>query len=340
MAQSIPSTMRASQWTTISDTIEKSLKVNNNASLPKSANSLGKDQTLVKVHYAALNPVDYKLPEMPIVGRFAIPKPASPCMDFSGVVVKTSRSDLKPGQAVFGKTEPPLFGAMAEYVVAGRQGVVALPEGVKFEEAACVGVAGLTAYQCIVPNVKSGDKVFINGGSGGTGTFGIQFAKAAGCEVTTTCSGPNVDLCKSLGADEVIDYKSEDVYEKLKRSGKRFDHIVDFVGAPDLYWQAHHFSKPQAKVTNVGAAMTLDFFRRLLPIFILPGFLGGGTMKYQFLTCQADESDFKQIGQWMAEGKVKPIIGETFSLDEVPKAFEKLKTGRVRGKLVVKVSND
>ncbi|KAI5241675.1 NAD(P)-binding protein [Aureobasidium subglaciale] len=339
MAASIPSTMRASQWTSIPNSIEKSLKVNNNAALPKSAKSLGKDDTLVKVHYVALNPVDYKLPEAPIVGRIAISKPASPCMDFAGVVVKTSRSDLRPGQAVFGKTEPPLFGAMAEYLVAGRQGTIALPDGVKPEDAACVGVAGLTAYQCIAPNVKSGDKIFINGGSGGTGSFGIQFAKALGCEVTTTCSGPNVELCKSLGADEVIDYRTQNVHETLKRSGKQFDHIVDFVGSPELYWQAHDFSKKEAKVVNVGATMSLDFFRRLLPIFILPGFLGGGKMKYEFLTCRAKEDDFKQIAKWMAEGKVKPVIGEMFSLEEVPKAFEKLKTGRVRGKLVVKVSN-
>lgn len=340
MAASIPSTMRASQWTSITGTIEKSLKVNNNAALPKSANSLGKDQTLVKVHYAALNPVDYKLPEAPFVGQFAISTPASPCMDFAGVVVKTLRSDLKPGQAVFGKTEPPLFGAMAEYLVAGRDGTIALPDGVKPEEAACVGVAGLTAYQCIAPNVKAGDKVLINGGSGGTGSFGIQIAKALGCEVTTTCSGPNVELCKSLGADEVIDYKTQDVHEVLIRSGKRFDHIVDFVGSPELYWAAHYFSKDTTKMVNVGATMTLDFFKRLLPIFLLPRFLGGGRMKYEFLTCHAKEDDFKQIGSWMAEGKVKPVIGEMFTLEDVPKAFEKLKTGRVRGKLVVKVSDE
>ncbi|KAH0168600.1 NAD(P)-binding protein, partial [Aureobasidium melanogenum] len=340
MAASIPSTMRASQWTSIQGTIEKSLKVNNNAALPKSANSLAKDQTLVKVHYAALNPVDYKLPEAPVVGNFAISKPASPCMDFAGVVVKTTRSDLRPGQAVFGKTEPPLFGAMAEYLVAGRDGTIALPEGVKLEDAASVGVAGLTAYQCIVPNVKAGDKIFINGGSGGTGSFGIQIAKAMGCEVTTTCSGPNVELCKSLGADEVIDYRTQDVHETFLRSGRRFDLIVDFVGLPELYWQAHDWSKEGAKVVNVGATMSLDFFRRMLPIFLLPRFLGGGKMKYEFLTCHAKEADFTQIGKWMAEGKVKPVIAKVFSLEDVPKAFETLKTGRVRGKLVVKVSNE
>jgi NADPH:quinone reductase-like Zn-dependent oxidoreductase len=282
--------MRASQWNSIPHSIEKSLKVNSEVPLPKSAKSLGKDETLVKVIYATLNPVDYKLPEAPIVGRLAISKPASPCTDFAGIVVKTSRSDLKPGQAVWGKTEPPAFGAMSEYVVAGRHGTIALPDGVKLEDAACVGVAGLTAYQCIVPHVKSGDKVFINGGSGGTGTFGIQFAKALGCEVTTTCSGPNVDLCKSLGADQVIDYRSQDVFETLKRAGKRFDHIVDFVGSPELYWAAHDFAKPSARVTNVGATMSIDFFRRLLPIFILPRFLGGGSIKYEFLACIAREA--------------------------------------------------
>jgi NADPH:quinone reductase-like Zn-dependent oxidoreductase len=149
-----------------------------------------------------------------------------------------------------------------------------------------------------------------------------------------------VELCQSLGADKVIDYRTEDALEVFTRAGKQFDLIVDFVGSPELYWNAHYFTKPTAKVVNVGATMTMDFFRRLLPIFLLPRFLGGGSLKYEFLTCHAKEDDFKQIGQWMAEGKVKPVIAEMFSLEDVPKAFETLKTGRVRGKLIVKVSNE
>lgn len=250
--------MRASQFTTATGGLEKNLQVNSNAALPKGANSLSKHQTLVRVNYAALNPVDYKVPEMPVVGYMAITKPASPSMDFSGKVVSTQRSDLKPGQWVFGKTEPPQFGALAEYCIIGQEGCVPLPEGVSPKEAACVGVAGLTAYQCIAPYVKQGDKVFINGGSGGTGTFGIQFAKALGCHVTTTCSGPNVDLCKSLGADEIIDYRTQNAVQSLIRSGTQYDLVFDTVGADfGLYWHAHHYLKPAKSYVCIGATPSL-----------------------------------------------------------------------------------
>lgn len=333
--------MKASQWTNASGGLEKNLKVNNNASLPKAANSLGKDETLVKVSYSALNPVDYKMAEMPLLGQFGISKPASPCLDYSGKVVATTRSDLKLGQSVFGKLDPPKFGAMAEYLVADREGCVALPEGATLKDAGSVGVAGLTAYQCVAPNVKAGDKVLINGGSGGTGTFGIQIAKALGCYVVTTCSGPNVDLCKSVGADEVIDYKTQDVVETLKRGGRQFDLIIDNVGTqPEIYWQCHHYLKPTAKYVTVGMTINLWAVYNMLSIFLIPSFLGGGQRKYEFLTANSKAVDYAAIGKLLAEGKVKPVIEETFTLDTVPEAFQKLKTGRVRGKLMVKISDE
>ena len=340
MSVGLPQSMRACQWSSAAGGLEKNLKVNGSASLPKGASSLSKDQTLVKVSYSALNPVDFKLPELPIVGQFVIKKPASPCMDYSGRVVATGRSDIKPGQLVFGKLEPPQFGALAEYIVVGREGVVPLPEGVKLQDAGCVGVAGLTAYQCIVPNVKNGDKVFINGGSGGTGSFGIQIAKAMGCYVATSCSGANVELCKSIGADEVIDYKSEDVIQTLKRKGTQFDLVVDNVGSPDLYWQSHHYLKTSGKVVTVGASPGLQVVIDMLKIFLWPSLLGGGQRKFQFLTCVVNAKQFAHIGEMMKEGKVKPVVDEVYNLEDASRAFQKLKSGGFRGKLVVKIAGD
>lgn len=330
--------MRACQWDSASGGLEKNLKVNSNAPLPNGANSLGKDQTLVKIYYSSLNPVDYKLPELPVVGRFAVSR--IPCLDFSGKVVSTGRSDLSPGQLVFGRTEPPAFGALAEYAVVGREGVVPLPENVKLQDAGCIGVAALTAYQCIVPNVKKGDKVFINGGSGGTGSYGIQFAKAMDCYVVTSCSGPNVELCKSLGADEVIDYKSENVIQTLKRKGTQFDLVIDNVGSADLYWQTHHYLKPDNKFVNIGATPGFGVVLDMLKIFLWPGFLGGGQRSYQFLNCTANAKQFTHIGELMAEGKVKPVIAEVYDLQDASKAFQKLKAGGFQGKLVVKVQEE
>lgn len=146
---------------------------------------------MIRVHAASLNPVDYKLAELPVVGRMAIPKPATPGLDFAGVIVKTgSGSGLKIGQRVFGKLEPKQqHGTLGEYIIGSKEGTVPLPEGISFEEGATMGVCGLVTYQCLVKNVKKGDRVLINGGSGGTGTFAVQIAKALGCEVVTTCSG-------------------------------------------------------------------------------------------------------------------------------------------------------
>ncbi|KAK5019302.1 hypothetical protein BJ546DRAFT_1039781 [Cryomyces antarcticus] len=341
MAASLPSTMKAWQYTDALGGLEKALHLNTSASLPPAGASLGSEQVLVKVEYASLNPVDYKFPEVPIVDRLAISKPATPGLDYAGRVVAVgSHGKLNVGQMVFGKLDNPKqqFGTLAEYTVTPRAGTVPVPDGVSAEDAACVGVAGLTAYQCIAPNVKSGENVFINGGSGGTGTFGIQIAKALGCHVTVTCSGANEALCRKLGADQVIDYREQDPVEALKSSGKKFDLVVDNVGMnSQLYYQCHHFTKATAKYVAVGMQPGLGALRDLVTRFIWPTWLGGGQRKFVFLMASTDYDAYAQIGQWMAEGKVKPVIDEVFAMEDVPNAFEKLKTGRAKGKVVVKV---
>ena len=160
-----------------------------------------------------------------MVTRFLIPRPATPGIDVVGKVVRPADgSDIRPGQIVFGASGTGVLagGALAGYAAAKKDAVAVLPEGVDPIWGATAGVAGLTAHQSIVPYVKDGSNVFINGGSGGTGIFGIQVAKAKGCYVTTSCSTPNVDLCKSLGADEVIDYKKQSVLDALKASGRKY----------------------------------------------------------------------------------------------------------------------
>ena len=344
--------MKAWQYSQSSNGIEKNLKLNNAAPLPPTAHSLGTDQVLVQVLSASLNPADYKLAEIPLVSALAIKKPATPAVDFAGRVVASgprsgkipsSEDLLKAGQLVFGKLDPlpARYGVLAEFTVAPRSGCVPLPaRGVGVDDAACVGTAALTAYQCIVPHVKAGDRVFINGGSGGVGSFGIQMAKVKGCFVATSCSGANVDLCKSLGADQVIDYQSQDLVAELKKMHK-FDLVVDNVGTPgELYWQAHHFTNAGAKFVQVGAGFSAGDIYRLASRMMWPGFLGGGKRPFQFLGTKNDYEQFQDIARWMAEGKVKALIDEVYGMeDKGPiRAFEKLKTGRVKGKLVVRVA--
>ena len=341
--------MKAWQFTKTAGGLEKDLKLNTSAPLPPNAASLAADQVLVQVISMALNPVDYKIAELPLVGRLAISKPSSPGIDYAGRVTAAgsnssdaSTFQLNPGQLVFGRLEAPTqFGTLADYTVALRTGCVPIPESVQIDDAASIGTAGLTAYQCVVPNVKPGYRVFINGGSGGTGIFGIQFAKVMKCHVVTSCSKANVELCASLGADEVIDYKRQNVVAELKKMGD-FDLVVDNVGTPsELYCQAHEFMKEGRKYVQVGANPSLRTVYTLSGRLLQPAFLGGGKRKFEFLNVKNKPEDFSQIAQWMQEGQVRAVVAERFGMDdEGPiKAFEKLKTGRAQGKILVGINN-
>lgn len=202
-----------------------------------------------------------------------------------------------------------------------------------------------------MPKIKgdgSGERVFINGGSGGTGTFGIQIAKAVGCHVTTSCSTGNVELCRGLGADVVIDYKTQDLVAELEKIGKQgggeqqFDLIVDNVGydPANLYWASPAYLKPGKSYVQPGSeGVTFGFVFDMLKKTYWPGFLGGGQRPWEFLGLVNKPEDLEQIARWMQEGKVRAVVDEVFGMeDKGPvRAFEKLRLGRTRGKIVVKV---
>lgn len=353
MASKLPTTMKAWQFTSTSPTLEQNLKLNSSAPLPKGATSLPADQVLVQVIAVSLNAIDFKAPEIPVIGRLMTGSPATPSIDFAGRVAatgpnskKVTSTDLKPGQLVFGRLDAPTkFGTLAEYTIAPRTGCVPIPAGVSVIDAAAAGSVALTAYQSIIPKIKSGagQRVFLNGGSGGTGTFGIQMARAAGCHVTTSCSTANVELCKSLGADTVIDYKSQDLFAELKKLPP-FDLVVDNVGsARELYWASPSFTKPGAQFVQVGApAISFGFVYEFLCRTLWPTFLGGGQRPWEFLPLTSKVDDYVQIGRWMQEGKVRAIVDEVFGTDEKGpvRAFEKVRTGRAKGKIVVKMADE
>jgi NADPH:quinone reductase-like Zn-dependent oxidoreductase len=332
-----PSIMRAWQYSSTKGGIEKNLKINSSVKLPKH----NANQHLVKVIATALNPVDYKPAENPLIGKL-IPKPATPVCDYAGRIVTAAvGSSLKPGQLVFGVpgSSPLAGGALAEYLVVEQTGTVAIPDGVDVADAATIGIAGLTAWQSIVPRVKKGDKIFINGGSGGTGVYGIQIAKAVGCHVTTTCSTVNVELCKRLGADEVVDYKKTSVLEALKANEPKFDLVIDNVGNDmELYWKCHEYTNPDAVYVRVAGSPSLGQIAEIIKIKAIPGFLGGGKRKQEGFFAQPNVEQLTTMADWMKEGKLKAIIDQNFPFEEAPSAFEKLKTGRTKGKIVVTVA--
>ncbi|KAF2194124.1 reticulon-4-interacting protein 1, mitochondrial precursor [Zopfia rhizophila CBS 207.26] len=332
-------TMKAWLYTTASGGLEKNL-YQPAAGAPKP--KISDDQILVEVLSMALNPADYKVPEMALVSKFMISKPASPGADFCGRVAATRKNvdSLQVGELVFGAIPTyAKYGSLAQFIVASREEYVSMPEEIQIDDAASIGVAGLTAYHSIAPNVKDGDKIFVNGGSGGTGIFCIQIAKALGCHVTTSCSTANINLCKSLGADEVLDYKSIDIIKKLEEMGQVFSLVVDNVGSPsNLYKASTSFLPPSGKFVQVGMDTSLDSAKQIAGNTLLPGFLGGGKRKYEFLMLKNSADSLTQLGKWMKEGKIKAVIDSVFEFDDALKAIEKLKTGRARGKIVVHVS--
>lgn len=339
-SNTLPQTMRAAHWRTMKSGIDKSLTLNSSANLPANAKSLSKGQSLVKVAYASINHLDYKVAELPL-SSMLFTKPVTPGLDYSGTIASTTLDYLKVGQKVFGRTELPTGGTLAEYVVVGEKGIAAVPDGVSTRDAACIGICGTSTAHSLMPFVERGDRVFINGGSGGVGVFAIQVAKTLGAHVAVTCSASNADFCRSLGADEIIDYKSQNVLEVLKNREETFDLVYDTIFSDaNLYWQSHQYLKPHGRYICVGFPPTFHFFKTLLSIKLLPGWLGGGKRPFKFHSVVANRKDFEQVVDWIRDGKVKVVIEEEYGLEDAGRAYGRLKEGRTRGKLVIRVGGD
>ncbi|KNG88070.1 putative zinc alcohol dehydrogenase [Aspergillus nomiae NRRL 13137] len=333
--------MKAWLYNSTKGGLEKNLIFSPDARNPGSPQG---DQLLIQVISTAINPADYKAPAMSTVcGKVLIATtPASPGMDFCGRVITmgtdTSARQFTPGQLVFGCLGMPRqFGTLGELILASATSIAPLPVGVDPDAAATIGVAGRSSYQSIVPYISTpGNRVFINGGSGGCGVYGIQIAKFLGCHVTVTCSTRNVQFCRDLGADEVIDYTTQDVLKELKSQGQVFDHVVDHIGLPEgLYEECHKFLKPGKVFVQVGASSMLTFAHRL----IRPAFLGGGKRKYVALLMKNHKDELVQIADWIQEGKIRVELDTVCEFEDTVKAFERLRSGRTRGKIVIHVTS-
>ncbi|KPM35903.1 hypothetical protein AK830_g10684 [Neonectria ditissima] len=300
--------------------LEKTLIVSTDIPLPNNAASLPEGHVLIKVVYTSLNPMDFKAAEAPLVGTLAFKR--IPGLDFAGTVVTSKDSRLKEGERVFGQTQPMNFGACAEYLVVAGHLCIAVPDAVSLEDASTIGIAGLMAYQTSVPFVEAGNSVFINGGSGGVGTYGIQIAKAVGCSVMTTCSGANADLCKRLGADEVIDYRTQNVVDTLKRSGKQYDLIVDniFLDA-QIYWSSPEYLNPAGRFVTMASGLRLGFIKDVSTTMLWPTVLGGGQRKSQLVGRTPDTQQYQRGSMWISEGAVKPVIEKTYDLEDIPRSI-------------------
>lgn len=348
MAQS--KTMKAWRFHEASGGVEKHMRLED-IPMPLHSETLVPDSTLIKVLTVCLNPVDIKFAETPYIGHQMHPMPAIPGLDGVGRVIDTADRSLRVGQLVmFRITEKQSKGALAEYVVVPREGCAALPEGVSAAQGATVGTCGVTAVQAIVPYVEAAiaaghpqPRVFINGGSGGTGTFQIQVAKAMGCHVVTSCSTPNVELCKSLGADVVVDYNVNPAQRALsemvqKDEAQMFDLLVDNVDLPwKLYKAAHQYLKPTGTYVQIGGDITWQSIKELAMIKLLPVALGGGRRRWTFLAMHTSREDAETVLAWMAQGKITIPIEDVIAFHDAPAAYRRLKEGRTRGKILVQL---
>jgi NADPH:quinone reductase-like Zn-dependent oxidoreductase len=295
------------------------------------------NQVLVKVRAASVNPLDLTI-RGPLVIRPLLglrkPKDTRLGVDYSGTVEAVGKNvtNFKPGDEVFGGKN----GALAEFVCAlADRAVVLKPANMTFEQAASVPVAAITALQGLRDKgkIQAGQKVLINGASGGVGTFAVQIAKSFGTEVTGVCSTRNVDLVRSIGADHVIDYTKED----FTNGAQRYDLIFDLVGN-------HSFSE-RRRILNPngicvmagigGAGWHEGFVTRLLGE--LNGYLRSRLVSQKFIAYIAhfNKADMAVLADLMQTGKITPVIDRTYKLSDVPEALRYLEQGHARGKVVI-----
>lgn len=328
-------TMKAWQSVAFTQPVEKTLQLS--ASVPRPRPS--PTEVIVRVHSTSLNPIDHKIMQLGFLSRMILTAPVTPGLDLCGAVVEagSSATHFKPGDVVFGACNGPFgHGALADYVAVSQDTLALAPAGVTEADLAAIATVGMTSFQALKDFVKPRDSVFINGGSGGTGVLTIQIAKQLGCRVTASCSTGNVELCRSLGADEVLDYTEGDVVQQLLARSSPFDLVLDNVGNPsNLYRAAHGFLRPSGMFVQVGLGMDLAALRQFLGNVAL-GCLRGRS-RYVFAVTKPNRADFEQLGAWMQEGRIRAVLDSVFEFGAVPDAFARLKTGRARGKVVVRV---
>ena len=305
------------------------------------------DEILVQVHAAGLNPIDNMIPKGTFKPILQFQLPATLGSDLAGVVVEVGSrvTRFKPGDAVFASIFDLGTGALAEFAVVPENAAALKPANLDFVQAASIPMVGLTSWQALKEraHLKPGQKVFIPAGSGGIGTFAIQLAKHLGAKVGTTTSTGNVDLVRSLGADEVIDYKKQefedvlrdydavlgtvrgDALEKSLRILKPKSTVVSLIGPPD----AAFARAPRHELLHgvrVRVAEPQDHSPR------------EETRRRVFIPVRASRrQQLAEIGELLEAGRIRPVIDKVFPFDQAKEALAYLEQGRAKGKVVVQM---
>ena len=295
------------------------------------------NQVLVKVQAASANPLDWHgIRGKPFIARLMgtgllRPKSSKVGADVAGRVEAVGKdvTQFKPGDEVFGGCN----GSFAEYACAREDRVALKPANLSFEEVAAVPVAAYTALQGLRDkgHIQPGQKVLVNGASGGVGTFAVQIAKSFGAEVTGVCSTRNLDMLRKIGADHVIDYTQEN----FTKNGQRYDLILDAVGN-------HSVSDYKRALNPEGVCVVVGFsgMSYMIQHMIVGSFASKtGSKKISMMLTKPNKEDLIFMKQLLEDGKVVPVIDRRYPLSEVPEAIRYLEAGHAQGKVIITVEH-
>jgi len=316
--------------------------------LTETAEPVVKDNdVLVQVYATGVNLLDAKIRN----GEFKIflpyKTPFTLGHDVAGIVTQIGSrvNKFKVGDEIYARPSDHRIGTFAEFISIHENDVAIKPKNISMEEASSIPLVALTAWQALVEkgNLKKGQKVFIQAGSGGVGTFAIQLAKHLGATVATTASSANIDLVKSLGADIVVDYKNEDFETILKD----YDLVLNSQDTKTLE-KSLRILKPNGKVISISGPPDPDFATDLgLPWFVklIMKVLSLGIknkakrlgVNYSFLFMRADGNQLTEITKLINDGIIKPVMDKVFPFDQTNEALEYVEAGRSKGKVVIKV---
>lgn len=293
--------------------------------------SIGKQDVLVAVKAAALNPIDYKLVQGHLKDMMQLDLPTGIGYDMSGEIVEVGSevNDFEVGDEVYGRVPQEYMGTVAEFVAVDAQVIAKKPTNVTFEKAASLPLAGLTAMQALQKaDLKEGDRVLIHAGSGGVGSFAIQYAKHLGAIVYTTTSGDNVDWVKALGADRVINYKEEN----YKDVANNLDVVFDTLG--DQYtFDAFKIIKEGGKVTSIVGPPDEETAKQMgMDNYEMPEklqkLMKEKSAQYTLTWMQPNSPQLKEIKTLVEDRTIRPVIDLVYSFEKAVEAFEYLAPGR------------
>ena len=308
---------------------------------------LNEYEVLAEIHAASINPIDFKIRDGKVKMLLKYEMPLILGNDFAGVITKVGSkvTRFKVGDEIYARPRKNKIGTFAEYIAIHEDDIALKPKNLSFEEAASIPLVGLTSYQALhdIMQLQKGQKILIHAGSGGVGTFAIQLAKIMGAIVTTTASEAGANLVTSLGADEIINYKTEKFEDILKN----YDAVFDTIGGATLE-KSFNIIKRGGNIVSVsgmpnarfGKEFGSGFFKTLLFSLAskkLTALEKKHNAQYSFLFMKPSGDQLRTIANYIEAGEIKPVIDRVFPFEDAQKAMEYSEAGRAKGKIIVKI---